>query len=137
MINIESYPVRECVFVHVRASFHISVGSNVAWFFPLLSPSCSHASARGMLHSEQQRHVVMETATALHHRRGRIHPGAGRWKRGAVQGRVSSAGIPSCSLVGIYLSALMEDKLYSYLLIPNRGDFLLYLEDKKVINRTS
>ena len=74
------------LFVHVWVSFHITLRCNSVWF-PLLSPSCSHAPAGGMLHSKQQRHVVMETAAALHHHRGGIHPGAGRWKWGAVQGR--------------------------------------------------
>ena len=78
MINIEQVIVRCRVislFVHVWVSFHISVGCNLAWF-PLLSPSCSHAPTGGMLHSEQQCHVVMETTAAPHHRRGRVHPGA-------------------------------------------------------------
>lgn len=58
-----------------------------------------------MLHSEQQRHIVMETATTLHHRRGRIHPRAGRWKRGAIQGRFPCAGTVLSLQAGIYLSA--------------------------------
>lgn len=110
-----------CPFIHIKVVFavmqsyihlgsecvslHTSVGCNLASFVPLLSPSCSHAPVGGMLHSEQQRHIVMETATTLHHHRGRIHPRAGRWKRGAIQGRFPCAGTVLSLQAGIYLSA--------------------------------
>lgn len=87
MINIEHVILQS----HNPIRAHMALRCNSVWS-PLLSPSCSYAPAGGMLHPEQQRHIVMETAAALHHHRGGIHPRAGRWKWGAVQGRFSPAG---------------------------------------------
>lgn len=56
----------------------------IMWALP--SAVGSHAPAGRMLHGEQQCHVVMETTAALHHRRGRVHPGAGRRWRRPLQG---------------------------------------------------
>lgn len=59
----------------------------------VLTRACpSHSATRPptpageMLHPQQQRHAGLEDATLHPQPCGRLHPGAGRWRRGAVPG---------------------------------------------------
>lgn len=61
---------------------------------PCHSATRPPAAAGEVLHPQQQRHPGLEDAAPHPQPRRRLHPGAGRWRRGAVPGEPNAKALP-------------------------------------------